>query len=62
LRERESQRDRERNDVPFSLSLLPLRNTNTAGASPPLQEMGNDDCTENTNVLFQKENADENRF
>jgi hypothetical protein len=39
-----------------------LRNTNTAGASPPLQEMGNDDCTENTNVLFQKENADENRF
>jgi hypothetical protein len=40
-----------------------LRNTNTAGASPPLQEMGNDDCTENTNIiLFQKENADENRI
>jgi hypothetical protein len=25
--------------------------------------MGNDDCTENTNIiLFQKENADENRI
>jgi hypothetical protein len=40
-----------------------LRNTNTAGASPPLRAiLGNDDGTENTNVLFQKENADENRF
>jgi hypothetical protein len=26
------------------------------------RDLGNDDGTENTNVLFQKENADENRF
>jgi hypothetical protein len=32
------------------------------GASPPLRAMGNDDCTENTNILFQKEKADKNRF
>jgi hypothetical protein len=59
-RERERVREREKRCLFLSLFLLP-RNT-TVGASPPLRAMGNDDCTENTNILFQKEKADKNRF